>query len=226
MYLVDHVLIAYPTLVWSCLVRNLHGPCQFLMVYRDLFMKSIAVPRQIPSGDSMPSLPIQMPHTKLKCKYPRREQLLLLLLLLPSFSSFILISCTIIPPFCTPQLHQPLRPDLVPAPQQRRGVHIQRRVHLGIRQQPIANRPHRLQDTIRGRPRVLEQVEANLARVEMDVGMDDGREEADGGWGVWVCWWDDYCEEPSAFYRRRRKNQRKRQLPGASGGGEGRGGRI
>lgn len=87
---------------------------------------------------------------------------------------------TLIPPQArSPQLHEPPRPNPIARPQQRRRIHIQRRVHLGIPQQPVADRPHRLHDAVRGRPRILEQVEADLARLERDVGVHNRREEAD-----------------------------------------------
>ena len=45
---------------------------------------------------------------------------------------------------------------------------------------------HSRSDGVCGRPACLEQVEADLARLEVDIGVADGRDEADGGRGVRV----------------------------------------
>jgi hypothetical protein len=49
-----------------------------------------------------------------------------------------------------------------------------------------------------GCPRALQEVEANLARFEIDVGVADGRYEANGGRREGICVGNVDVEEPSA----------------------------
>lgn len=74
--------------------------------------------------------------------------------------------------------NQTLRPNIIPQPKQLRNIHIQRTIRLRTRQQ-LMYRRHRRCDCVCGTPRRLEQIEAYLARLEVDVGVADGRDEAD-----------------------------------------------
>jgi hypothetical protein len=60
------------------------------------------------------------------------------------------------------------------------------------------DRGHGGGDCVGRRPRRLEQVEADFARVEVDVGVADGRDEADGGRDERVRLGDVDVEEPGA----------------------------
>lgn len=73
-----------------------------------------------------------------------------------------------------PELDQPARADHVPAAQQRRDVDVERAVRLGVPEQH-AHGAHALEHAVGGGPGVLEQIEADLARLQRDVGVDDGR---------------------------------------------------
>lgn len=96
-------------------------------------------------------------------------------------------SPSIIPPdLATPQLHQPPRANDIPAAQQGGGVDVERGVDLGVGQQAVADGAHRLEDAIGRGPGVFKQVEADLARVEGNVGVHDGRDKGDFGRGVGV----------------------------------------
>jgi hypothetical protein len=53
-------------------------------------------------------------------------------------------------------------------------------------------------DGIGGRPGRLEQIEADLAGLEVDVGVADGRDEADGRRREGVCVRDVDVESPAA----------------------------
>lgn len=53
-------------------------------------------------------------------------------------------------------------------------------------------------DGVRRRPRCLEQIEADLAGLEVDIWVADGRDEADGGRGEGVCVRDVDVEGPAA----------------------------
>lgn len=53
-------------------------------------------------------------------------------------------------------------------------------------------------DCVRGRPAGFQQVEADFARLEVDVGVADGRDEADCGRGEGVLRGDADGEEPCA----------------------------
>jgi hypothetical protein len=57
---------------------------------------------------------------------------------------------------------------------------------------------HGRRNCVGGRPRGLEQVEADLAGFEIDVGVADGRYEADGRWGEGVLRRDGDGEEPAS----------------------------
>ena len=59
-------------------------------------------------------------------------------------------------------------------------------------------RRHRRGNCVCGRPSSFQQVETDLAGLEVDVGVADGRDEADGGWGEGVCGGDVDVEEPAA----------------------------
>jgi hypothetical protein len=59
-------------------------------------------------------------------------------------------------------------------------------------------RRHGRGDGVRGRPRRLEQIKADLARLEVDVGVADGCDEADRGGRVGVRVRDVNVEEPAA----------------------------
>jgi len=61
-------------------------------------------------------------------------------------------------------------------------------------------RRHGRGDGVRGRPRRLEQVEADLARVEVDIGVADGRDEADRGRRVGVRVWNVDVKKPAAAW--------------------------
>ena len=61
---------------------------------------------------------------------------------------------------------------------------------------------HSRSDGVCGRPASLEQVEADLARLEVDIGVADGRDEADGGRRVRVGGRDVDVEEPCAAWVR------------------------
>lgn len=73
-----------------------------------------------------------------------------------------------------------LPPHHIPIPQQRRHIHIQRRLRPRIRQQ-LLNRHQRRRQRVHGTP-VLggQQGEADLAGAEGDVGVGDARAEMDG----------------------------------------------
>lgn len=89
-------------------------------------------------------------------------------------------SLPLIPLLLNPQLHQPPRAQHVPIPEQRRHVHVQGGIQPGVGQQHT-HRTHHLEHAVRRRPPVLEQVEADLARLRVDVGVHDGRGELDDG---------------------------------------------
>lgn len=96
-----------------------------------------------------------------------------------------------IPPNQTP------RPNIIARPKQLRNIHIQRTVRLRTSEQLVYAR-HRARNGIRRRPSRLEQVEADLAGFEIDVGVADGRYEADGGWREGILRGDRDGEEPAA----------------------------
>ena len=59
---------------------------------------------------------------------------------------------------------------------------------------------HGRRDGIRRGPGGLEQIEADLAGLEVDVGVADWRDEADGGRGEGVVRWDMDVEGPAAAW--------------------------
>lgn len=85
-----------------------------------------------------------------------------------------ILSRTVIPALVvlTPVLNQLSRTDDIPSPEQRSNVHVQRAVHFGTAQQH-PHRSHALEHRVRRRPRILQQVEADLPVVERDVRVDD-----------------------------------------------------
>lgn len=119
------------------------------------------------------------------------------------------LSLPIIPPLLpgAPQLHQPPRAEGVAGPQQGGAVDVERGVDLGVRQQG-PDGADRLEHRVRGGPGALEQVQADLARREGDVGVHHGRGEAHLRRGEGVVGRDEDGEEPSAFWT------------GGKGGGE------
>lgn len=102
-------------------------------------------------------------------------------------------------PIRAPKLDQPLGPQDIAAPQQRRHVDVQGAVRVGAAEQH-ADGAQALEDAVRRRPGVLEEVEADLARVERDVGVHDLRDKGDfrGVEGVGLREGD--CKEPASFY--------------------------
>lgn len=109
-------------------------------------------------------------------------------------------SFPIIPPLPpkTPELDQPPGADGVPGPQQGGAVDVERRVDLRVGQQG-PDGAHRLEDRVGRGPGGLEQVEADLARLERDVGVHHGRGEAHLRRGEGVVGRDLDGEEPPAF---------------------------
>jgi hypothetical protein len=105
----------------------------------------------------------------------------------------------LIPLLIHPQLNQPPGSNSIPLPQQRRNVHIQRRVDPGCRQQH-PDGAYTLEYAISRRPRVLEQVETDLARLQVNIGVHDGRHELDGRRVQRVGRRDGDAEEPAAVY--------------------------
>lgn len=77
--------------------------------------------------------------------------------------------------------HKRLRAQLISLPKQLCNIDVQRTIRLGVRQQ-LLHGLERLRDRIRRTPRRLEQIEADLARLEVHVRMTDGRQEL-------YCWW-------------------------------------
>lgn len=74
--------------------------------------------------------------------------------------------------------NQRLGPDIIPNPEHLRNIHIERTIGLRAGQQLVHAR-HGGGNRVRRRPARLQQVEADLARLEVDVGVADGRYEAD-----------------------------------------------
>ncbi len=88
--------------------------------------------------------------------------------------------------------HQTLRRHAIPLPQQNRNINIQRTIRLPSRAQKLLHSFQRTHDTVSRRPGSLEQVEADLAGFEADVGVADGGLEVDLGGCVRVGRWDGY----------------------------------
>lgn len=76
-----------------------------------------------------------------------------------------------------PELDEPPRAQDVPTPQEGRDVDVEGAVGLGAREEH-AHGPDALEHAVGRRPRVLEEVEAYLARLQGDVGVDNRRGEA------------------------------------------------
>jgi hypothetical protein len=83
--------------------------------------------------------------------------------------------------------NQTLRPQPVPLPKQLRNINVQRTVRLRRRPQLMHGR-HSGRNGVRRRPRRFEQVETDLARLEVHVGVADGRGECDCWRSEWVRW--------------------------------------
>lgn len=118
--------------------------------------------------------------------------------LLSPFKAYLL---AIIPPIPirAPKLDQPLRPQDVAATQQRRHVDVQGAVSVGAAEQH-ADGAQALENAVRRRPGVLEEVEADLARVERDVGVHNLRDKGDFRGVQRVGLREGDCEEPASFY--------------------------
>lgn len=118
-----------------------------------------------------------------------------------------LIQAPLPPLLPTPKPHQPPRTHPIAAPLQRRHLQIQRAIDAGLLQQP----PHGLQAAHHAqdrRPVLLQHIQADLARLELDVRVADPGDERDGRRGVRV---------------RGRDADREQPAPGAVGGGRGEG---
>ena len=86
------------------------------------------------------------------------------------------------PLLLSPIPHQALPRDQISLPQQRRDIHIQRRLGPRIRQQ-LLNRRQRRRQRIHGTPVLRgQQRETDLARREGYVRVGDARAEADVRW--------------------------------------------
>lgn len=92
--------------------------------------------------------------------------------------------------------------DQVTLPKQLCNVDVERGIRLG-RGQKLLDRVERGRDRIHRRPRSLEQVQADLARLEVDVWVTDGSDEANGRRCIGVCVRDLDVEFPQATLRRR-----------------------
>jgi hypothetical protein len=97
--------------------------------------------------------------------------------------------------------NQRLSAYVIALPEQLRDVNVQWAVWLSTGQQLVYAR-HSRSDGVCGRPACLEQVEADLACLEVDVGVADGRDEADSGRRVGVGGRDVDVEEPCAAWVR------------------------
>lgn len=95
--------------------------------------------------------------------------------------------------------NQTSSPNLVARPKQLRNIHIERTVRLSTSKQLVYTRQSR-RDSIRGCPSGLEQIEADLARLEIDVGVADRCYEADGRWREGVGGGDRDGKEPAAVW--------------------------
>jgi hypothetical protein len=96
-----------------------------------------------------------------------------------------------IPPYQTPS------PHIVTRAKQLRNIDVQRAIRLSTSKQLMYTR-HSCRNRVRGCPRRLQQVEADLACFEIYVWVADGRYEADCGRGERVgCRYRD-GEEPAA----------------------------
>jgi hypothetical protein len=92
---------------------------------------------------------------------------------------------------------QTLRANLIPDPKQLRNVHIERAIRFRAGKQ-LMYRGHGSRYCVCRRPRALQEVEADLARFEVDVRVADGRYEADGGRREGICIGNVDVEKPAA----------------------------
>jgi hypothetical protein len=92
--------------------------------------------------------------------------------------------------------NQCLRPHVVLLPQKLRDIHIERGIRLGARQE-LMYRGQGGCYRVSGRPGGLEEVEANLAGAEVDVGVADWSREFYGRRGQRVGGGDGDEEEPA-----------------------------
>jgi hypothetical protein len=109
------------------------------------------------------------------------------------------------PPCALPPLRlgvesdQSLGAHIILLPHELGNIDIQGTVRLGARQQLMYAR-HGGRDGVGWGPRRLEQIEADLAGLEVDVGVADGRDEADRGRRKGVGVWDVDVEGPAAAW--------------------------
>lgn len=97
----------------------------------------------------------------------------------------------------TPELDEGAGAQHVPAAQQRRDVDVERAVRLRVRQQR-AHGAHALEDAVRRCPGVLQQVQADFARLQGNVCVHDWRDEAYRWRAEGVVCRDLDFEEPAA----------------------------
>lgn len=94
--------------------------------------------------------------------------------------------------------HQPLRPNPIPIPNQPRQIQIQRTIHLPPARQQELHGFQRRHETVSRRPGGRrEEVQADFAGAEGDVGVAAGGAEGYCWWEVGVGWWEGEgeCEE-------------------------------
>ena len=99
------------------------------------------------------------------------------------------------PPLPTPEPHQALPANLIPALQQRRYIYIERTIYLRIRKQLVDGLQRRC-ERVRRRPRRLQEVEADFACFEIHVWVADRGRESDFGWCERVGGGDEDVEVP------------------------------
>ena len=104
------------------------------------------------------------------------------------------------PPLPTPISDQTFPANLIPTLQQRRYIHVERTIHLGIRKQLVYSLERRCERVCR-RPRRFQEVEADLAGLEIHVWVADGGCEGDFGRGVGVGGRDEDVEVPETGWR-------------------------
>lgn len=85
------------------------------------------------------------------------------------------------PPRAPP--NQRLDTHQIPTADQIGNIQIQRTLRLATTRHQLLHRLQRAHDAVSRRPARLEQIEADLAGGEGDVGVDGGREEGADGWG-------------------------------------------
>lgn len=89
--------------------------------------------------------------------------------------------------------------DLIARAKQLRHIDIERTIRLGTCQQLVYTR-HGRRDSVRRRPRRFEEIETDFSRLEVDIRVADGRDEADGGGRERVGGWDGDGEKPAAVW--------------------------